>query len=79
MSKYLGDVIYDMETAKLALKGMSDADLFDACMYDIQANNRDDLDKLYDKLVDKQKLTPEERKSLETFYILANADFLVEE
>lgn len=75
----LSQVYYDMQTIKNVTKTLSDIDLMDQCLMDIQMFQRHDLDKLYDKLAVGEKLSREERKELESFYILANVDFMVNE
>lgn len=68
---------YELATVRSEMKELSDVDLYDRCLMDIQVFQRHDLDQLYDKLADGEKLTDEERKAVEGFYILANMDFLV--
>lgn len=75
----LSHVYYDMQTIKNVTKTLSDIDLMDQCLMDIQMFQRHDLDQLYDKLAMGEKLSREERKELESFYILANVDFMVNE
>ena len=75
----LSQVFYDMETSKRLVKELSDAALYDSCAMEIQVYEREDLDAFYEKLVQGQKLSQEERKQLETFYILTSVDFLVNE
>lgn len=70
-------VHYELQTLKNEMKELSDIDLYDRCLYDIQVYQRHDLDQLYDKLAEGNGLSKEERKFVEGFYILANVDFLV--
>lgn len=72
-------VFYDMQTIKKELEQLNDGELMNACLMDIEMFQRHDLDALYDKLAIGKKLTGEERTSLESFYILANIDFTVNE
>lgn len=73
----LDQVHYELQTLKNEMRELSDIDLYDRCLYDIQTFQRHDLDQLYDKLADGNGLSKEERKLVEAFYILANVDFLV--
>jgi uncharacterized coiled-coil DUF342 family protein len=75
----LDQVFYDLQTARNVLQHLSDEALFDSCAMDIQVHQREDLDGFYEKLVKGEKLTREERKQLESFYILTSVDFLVNE
>lgn len=76
---HIDEVLYDLQTVTDSIKYMDDLALYDSCMFDIQEYQRHDLDALYDKLALGGKLSPEERKQVEAFYILTNIDFLVHE
>lgn len=72
--------VYDaMHTVHIMIDGLSDADLYDLCIFDIEMYKRKDLDDLYEKLALGESLTPEERKKVEAFYMLTNVVFLVNE
>lgn len=75
----LDEVFYDLQTIRNIVQNLSDEALFDSCAMDIQVHGREDLDAFYDKLAQGQKLTRDERKELEAFYILTSVDFLVNE
>jgi hypothetical protein len=79
MPQDLSQVFYDMQTIRNIIKDLSDADLYDQCLMDIDMHKRKDLDELYDKLAAGGRLTSEERLKVESFYILTNVDFLVNE
>lgn len=76
-SNILEHVIYELQTLRNEMQELSDVDLYDRCLMDIELYKRHDLDALYDKLYEGKKLTPKERKAVEAFYILANMDFMV--
>ncbi len=77
--QHLNLVIYELETIKNSIKGLSDADLYDYCIMDIDAYKRHDLDALYENLAAGGKLSQSERVSLEAFYILTSMDLVVNE
>lgn len=77
--QYLDNVFYELETTRASIKGLSDNDLYDYCIIDIQVHQRHDLDDLYEKLAAGGKLSTQERKELESFYILSSMDFLINE
>lgn len=78
LEQNLDQMYYDLHTLKRELLELNDVDLYDRCLMDIQMFQRHDLDKLYDKLAVGEVLTPKERRDVESFYILANMDFLVQ-
>lgn len=73
----LHEMYFDLSTIRKELNDLNDVDLYDRCLMDIQVFQRHDLDLLYDKLAAGEKLTAKERGEVESFYILANMDFLV--
>lgn len=75
----LSQVFYDLQTIRKTIEHLSDADLYDYCIMDIDVYKRVDLDQLYDKLAAGGKLTASERKELEAFYTLVSVDFVVKE
>jgi hypothetical protein len=75
----LSNVYFDLETVRREIQGLSDIELYDYCISDIDLHKREDLDQLYDKLAGGGKLTSEERKELESFYTLVSLEFLANE
>ncbi len=67
----------EMRTGLDSIKNMKDADLYDLVIIDIQMCQHHELDALYDKLSLGFKLSPEERRQVEAFYLLTTMDFLV--
>ena len=65
---------YDIDTIRMTMKPMNDLELFDYASHHIEMYKKYDLDCLYEKLSQDEKLTEEERESLEAFCILANTD-----
>lgn len=77
LSPELHNVLDNMLTVQLAIKDLSDADLYDCCILDIELHKREDLDQLYEKLALGGKLTVDERKKVEAFFILTNLQLWV--
>lgn len=75
----LYNVFYDLQTIRMELKDKPDAALYNECAFEIDEYKREDLDQLYEKLVEGKKLSREERQELENFYTLTNVRFLVNE
>jgi uncharacterized coiled-coil DUF342 family protein len=70
----LSEVYYELQTRRDEIKHLSDGELFDNLMVEIQLHDRNDLDQFYDKLAQGEKLTKEERKQLEGFYLIVNME-----
>lgn len=79
MEQDLGRMYHELYAVKSEIAKLSDVDLYDLCLLDIQLAQRHDLDALYDILALGYKLTPKERKEVESFYILANMEVLANE
>ena len=79
LQKHFETVLYELETNRSSIKHLSDSDLYDFCIMDIQIHQRHDLDDLYDKLAAGGKLSQLERQELEGFYILSSMEFLINE
>lgn len=75
----LEQVHYEQQTLTNEMRELSDIDLYDRCLYEIQLQQRHDLDQLYDKLAEGKPLTKDERKIVEAFYVLSFAEFMVKE
>jgi hypothetical protein len=76
-SHSLTQLYYEMDTVKLQMDMFTDAELFDYCIDHIQMYKNKELDRLYPKLAQGKELTPEERRKLEAFCILANTELFI--
>lgn len=74
------EISYEMATLGMEITSLDDESLVDECNHLLAFfYNNDDIDDTIAKFMKNGKFTEEERKKVESFYILAHGDLQLEE
>lgn len=79
ISYSIEQITYEINTIRMLMEEMTDADLFDFCAPHAEMYQHDEVDALYPKLASGMALTQKERTRLEGFAILANSSMCLED